>query len=527
MFFGLTLLLCVFIRIRLSDLPLERDEGEYATAAQILLRGGVPYLDVYNMKFPGVYYFYALAFSLFGQSVIVIRALLIFVNLVSTFWIIKIARQLGDKDMAWLAGSFYLLLSMGRNGQGMIANTEHFVVAFALGGVYWMLKSLRQPNPNYFLLVLSGVCLSFGVLMKQHGSLFVVFAALYATLRLWGQDRFKTLFRSLASMALGCAIPFAIFLTYLTYKGAFHGFLFYAIEYASAYSNNNHFFWGIRKINAIQFLWEDNILLWVLFFVGLISLFNVSKHIPNRYFLLLFCICTLMATIPGYYFRPHYFQLFLPSVSLIAAWFLYYIAPKIQSPSISSKSFHFPLSIIHYPLFQILALLSFSIPNISLIEGHRTKVIEHLYSDLTFSRCREIGEYLHDHTSSKDTIGIYGAEPEIFFYAQRPPASGYMYHYPLLEPQPFAQRMTLQYIQETEHHHPEIFIHSRISEEDNNPETSELLHQWMENFEKKDYTPIGVLTDNQAPAIIWFTKGETIDPNTKPLVAIFKKNKMK
>ena len=87
--------------------------------------------------------------------------------------------------------------------------------------------------------------------------------------------------------------------------------------------------------------------------------------------------------------------------------------------------------------------------------------------------------------------------------------------------------MSQQYIQETERHHPEIFIHSRISEEDKNPETSELLNHWMENFEKKDYTPIGVLTDNQAPAIIWFTKGETIDPNTKPLVAIFKKNKMK
>jgi hypothetical protein len=41
------------IRFRLRDMPLERDEGEYAYAGQLLLEGIPPYQLAYNMKLPG------------------------------------------------------------------------------------------------------------------------------------------------------------------------------------------------------------------------------------------------------------------------------------------------------------------------------------------------------------------------------------------------------------------------------------------------------------------------------------------
>ncbi len=41
------------IRIRLLGIPLERDEGEYAYAGQLMLQGIPPYKLAYNMKFPG------------------------------------------------------------------------------------------------------------------------------------------------------------------------------------------------------------------------------------------------------------------------------------------------------------------------------------------------------------------------------------------------------------------------------------------------------------------------------------------
>src|SRR5438876_3693373 len=62
--------LVIAIRIRLLAIPLERDEGEYAYASQLMLQGIAPYKLAYNMKFPGTYAAYAVMMSIFGQTII-------------------------------------------------------------------------------------------------------------------------------------------------------------------------------------------------------------------------------------------------------------------------------------------------------------------------------------------------------------------------------------------------------------------------------------------------------------------------
>src|ERR1700716_4353650 len=53
LFATIVFLLVVAIRIRLLGIPLERDEGEYAYAGQLMLEGIPPYELACNMKFPG------------------------------------------------------------------------------------------------------------------------------------------------------------------------------------------------------------------------------------------------------------------------------------------------------------------------------------------------------------------------------------------------------------------------------------------------------------------------------------------
>src|SRR5437868_1972446 len=64
----LVIVLTVGIRFRLRDFPLERDEGEYAYAGQLILQGIPPYQLAYNMKLPGTYAAYALIMAVFGQT---------------------------------------------------------------------------------------------------------------------------------------------------------------------------------------------------------------------------------------------------------------------------------------------------------------------------------------------------------------------------------------------------------------------------------------------------------------------------
>jgi hypothetical protein len=77
---GLILLFVVFVRVRLLPVPLERDEGEFAYAGQLILQGIPPYQLVYNVKLPGIYAAYALLMAVFGQTPSGIHLGLLFVK---------------------------------------------------------------------------------------------------------------------------------------------------------------------------------------------------------------------------------------------------------------------------------------------------------------------------------------------------------------------------------------------------------------------------------------------------------------
>jgi hypothetical protein len=73
-----------------------------------------------------------------------------------------------------------------------------------------------------------------------------------------------------------------------------------------------------------------------------------------------------------------------------------------------------------------------------------------MYGGEAFAQAPDVGRYLRSHTLPTETIAVLGSEPEIYFYAQRMSATGYIYTYPLLEPQPFALGMQQQMAREIE-----------------------------------------------------------------------------
>src|SRR6476646_4799461 len=84
----------VAIRIRLLHYPLERDEGEYAYAGQLMLQGIPPYQLAYNMKFPGTYAAYALIMAICGQTTVAIHFGLLVINAATSVLIFYLARRL-------------------------------------------------------------------------------------------------------------------------------------------------------------------------------------------------------------------------------------------------------------------------------------------------------------------------------------------------------------------------------------------------------------------------------------------------
>src|SRR5213594_2099461 len=120
--------LVVAIRIRLFGIPLERDEGEYAYAGQLILQGIPPYKLAYNMKFPGTYAAYALIMSIFGQTIHAIHFGLLLVNIATIALIFFVGRRLIDSTTGIVVAASYAVLSVSPSVLGLAAHATNFVV---------------------------------------------------------------------------------------------------------------------------------------------------------------------------------------------------------------------------------------------------------------------------------------------------------------------------------------------------------------------------------------------------------------
>jgi hypothetical protein len=85
-----------------------------------------------------------------------------------------------------------------------------------------------------------------------------------------------------------------------------------------------------------------------------------------------------------------------------------------------------------------------------LIHASPEQVVRKTYGLNPFSEGLEIGTWLKENTEEDETIAVLGSEPQIYFYAKRKSATGYIYMYPLMENQPMAKTMQEEMVREIE-----------------------------------------------------------------------------
>ena len=130
------LLLSTFVRWRLREFPLERDEGEYAYAGQLLLEGIPPYKLAYNLKLPGTYLAYAAIMAAFGETTAGIHFGLLVVNLATIVLIFFFTKDMFDPLAGGVAAASYALLSTDPSVLGLAAHATHFVAFFGVAATW-------------------------------------------------------------------------------------------------------------------------------------------------------------------------------------------------------------------------------------------------------------------------------------------------------------------------------------------------------------------------------------------------------
>ncbi len=484
----LVLLVVVWVRIRLLDAPFERDEGEFAYMGQLLLKGIPPYVNAYTMKLPGVSMVYALFMALFGQTPFGVHLGLLVVNALSAALVWLLARRLFDVQTATAATMIYAVLSLSRGVFGVFAHATHFVALFVLAGFVLQLRFL--DSRRMYLIASSGLCFGLAVTMKQHAVTMVIFAFLYLLWNGYRQgDSGRRLLSECGLFLLGTAAPLAAIILWVAQAGVFARFWFWTVEYARDYATRMTLIDGLSVFN-LQFsqITSFQLPLWLSAAVGGALLLFRRTLKADRLFLFGFLFSAFLAVCPGFYFREHYFVLILVPVALLAGLAVTESANMVPAGAPSWLRHSVPTVLLAAMLgygFHRERAYSFVLSPV--------EVSRDIYGENPFPESLVIARYLREHSAPNDRIAVLGSEPQIYFYAKRLSATGYIYMYGLMENQPHAEMMQRDMIGEIEATKPLYLVMVRVRTSwlvnDNSPK--ELL-TWAKEYVEEHYQPVGI-----------------------------------
>jgi hypothetical protein len=244
--------------------------------------------------------------------------------------------------------------------------------------------------------------------------------------------------------------------------------------------------------------------IWIAGAIGLIAVFFTKAVKPYRWIIFLYAISSAATVIPGFYFRPHYFILFLPALGLLAGVTVVFVGEQLRR--------WVGVWLLPMPFLLFGVGVGYAIWLYDPYFFHHSPM--HLCTSVyreenPFAISMDIADYIQQHTTEQDKIVVLGSEPQIYFYSKRLPASGFIYTYALAESQPFSEDMQREMIAEIEKVKPKfIVLVNSVYSWGKSINTVKILLDWYLEYVKQ-YETVEVIDINPGEPAKFYT-GEAL-----------------
>lgn len=396
LFLILILLLQVVLRIPFLSEPLERDEGLYGYMAQRILAGEIPYRDAFDHKPPVIYYIYAVILKTCGQSILAIRAATLFYSLFTTLALFILATYLWGTSAGLIAALLAALFLHGPMIQGSNANCETFMILPMILALHCFIKGRREKK--FYWMVGSGVLSGLAIMIKQ------VAALNYLALMGWGSmlgvGVVPTLF--IGYFALNQALP-QLYNCWITSNMIY---MQYPLDAARA-----TLWFGFSRTLAKAIV--ENSILWVLGMIAATSIIFQERNRENLLIIYWTALSLLGVALGRYYFSHYYIQV-IPGLILLSSYAL----------ARSSARMKIILAIVI--LLLVIPILYKQLP--FYCSYTPLQMMQGKYGANLWIASYEIGQDLRQTLKPGESIFVWDANPEIYYYLHVKSPSYYPYY---------------------------------------------------------------------------------------------------
>lgn len=453
---GCVILVAVYLALRINslDIPLERDEGIFGYAGEVILQNGLPYKDIFEIKPPVVFYINALALSLFPSSSTGIHAFLCVYNFLTLIVLFFIGKALTRSNTAgFLVAITYAVVSSLPIVQGFTASTEMFLLLPLSLCLLTMIYGIRKRN--IFLIFSSGLFGSITFWTKAPSLSMIAFIGVYFTF-FYKPDLSQKPFplNPVKNFIFwsGGFLAFSLLLAgYFLYKGVFDKFIYWSFTHSYLYSKlaETESFLPIIKTRLLRIAGAS-------FFVLIAGIagcwIKIKEKNQASYFAVGFLVFSIPSVIPGFAYK-HYFAQLLPALSVFGGLGAYFLNSRLKRAAYITSLTCYILLVVIVPATMYGSYYFKDSPD---------KISRDYFGINPFPESIDIAKFIENNTTRKDTIFIFGSEPQIFLYSKRKSVTPFVVVYPLMASFPAHKEFQKQVWADVNSKKPKYIITSNI-----------------------------------------------------------------
>lgn len=256
---------------------------------------------------------------------------------------------------------------------------------------------------------------------------------------------------------------------------------------------------------------------WILGLFGIILLFIHKLTRGKAVWLVVLFVCSFLAVSVGLYYRMHYFLLVLPALCLLVGGFISQVRTSLPNKT----------------LYQGIPILIFLVLFGGAVYNHRVffftlsprELDSRMYPGNPFKEAEAVARYIRENSAPDAKVAVLGSEPEIYFLSNRRSATGYIYTYGLMEPQPFALEMQKEMIREIETAKPEYIVmvnvpYSWVMQ----PNSDRYILNWSSDYLAANYVAVGLVDYPEGRVNeFWGSEASTKAPTGDSFMVLFRR----
>lgn len=426
-----------------------RDSGAFIYIGKQIVKGHLPYHDLWDSKPPGIFYLNALALRLgrgMRWGIWLVEFGFLFSAIAASYHLLKNLWGTGSAIFGiftWLWGLNFVL--EGGNF------TEEYPMVLHFLALILLLKLIQNPGRRLFYFAL-GLFSSISFLFRPNNAVVEALVILFLGASLLVKREWKTFSSAVLWVTLGILLPLAISFAYFAHLGVLQEMIEASFIYNLTYGATKFSSYSPLQV-GFDYL---NLAAWIGLVGYVLLLLQIGKIFKSPHFLLfmVMIIGTPIAIFVSDLARRsygHYFINWLPFIALLSAFAFLTVQEKFPPPKKNqpAQPSFFPLL---SSIFVALALFA-----LSGSASKYAKALDRFFNSPDRELRSPISIYVENHTNPGETVLFWATHPGENFMARRDAPMSNLF-YPILVDSEISDRLNDDFLEDLKNNTPVLVV---------------------------------------------------------------------